>query len=52
MRVTLAAPYVDADGKEHAADKTLDLDIAEASRLLHFGLAREEPADDTKKASK
>lgn len=52
MRVTLAAPYVDADGKNHAANTTLDLDDAEASRLLHYGLAREAsaPAEaDTKK---
>lgn len=52
MKVTLAAPYTDADGKTHPADTTLDLDIAEASHLMFYGLAREAsaPAEaDTKK---
>lgn len=49
-KVTLAAPYTDAAGDTHAADETLDLDLAEASRLLHFGLAREASADDKEEA--
>ena len=47
MKVTLAWPYTDADGKNHKPDTTVDLDVAEANRLLHAGLARE--AADTKK---
>lgn len=38
--VTLAYPYVGEDGKNHRADTTLDLEVAEANRLLHEGLAR------------
>jgi hypothetical protein len=40
VKVTLAYEYTDADGKTHAPNKTIDLDIAEANRLLHYGLAR------------
>lgn len=40
MKVTLAYPYTTGDGKTHKADKTLDLDKAEARRLLNAGLAR------------
>ena len=46
--VTLAYPYTDADGKNHKADTTLSLDVAEAIRLLHEGLAR---VPDDKSAS-
>ena len=51
VKVTLAYPYVDADGKNHAPDTTVSLDAAEANRLLHYGLAREPlaPADTDKK---
>ena len=45
--VTLAAPYTGEDGKNHKADTTLDLEVAEANRLLFAGLARE--ADKTEK---
>jgi hypothetical protein len=38
--VTLAYPYEDADGKKHKADTVLDLEVAEANRLLAAGLAR------------
>ena len=50
-KVTLAYPYVDADGKNHAPDTTIDLEAPEANRLLHYGLARETsaPADTDKK---
>ena len=58
-KVTLAAPYAElrADGqvkKRHDADATVELDRAEANRLLHAGLAREPgstsaPADSEKK---
>ena len=51
MKVTLAYEYTDAKGKTHAPDTTIVLDIAEANRLLHYGLARETsaPADSKKK---
>lgn len=45
--VTLAYPYTGDDGKNHKADTTLSLEVAEANRLLHEGLARE--ADQTEK---
>jgi len=50
-RIVLAYKYVDADGKTHAPDTTVNLDAAEANRLLHYGLAREPsaPADTDKK---
>ena len=40
-RVTLAYPYVDAEGKTLKADATHALSIEEADRLLNAGLARE-----------
>ena len=46
-RVTLAYPYVGEKGTTHKADTTLELDVAEANRLLFEGLARE--ADTTEK---
>lgn len=51
MKVTLAYPYTDAEGKTRAPDTTVNLDDAEANRLLHYGLARETsaPADTDKK---
>lgn len=42
--VTLAYEYVDADGNKHDPDETVDLDNAEANRLLSAGLAREAEA--------
>ena len=48
-KVTLARAYTDADGKNHRADTTLDLERAEANRLLHLGLARMPAAADEKK---
>ena len=39
-KVTLAAPYSDADGKNHKPDSSVTLDRAEANRLLAAGLAR------------
>lgn len=47
-KVTLAYPYVGDDGKNHKADTTLDLDSAEANRLLFEGLARD--ADNSKES--
>lgn len=47
--VTLAYEYVDAEGNQHEPDQTLDLDNAEANRLLSAGLARE--ADEAPKTS-
>ena len=40
-KVTLAYPYIDEEGKNHKADTTLEVEDAEAARLLYFGLARE-----------
>ena len=50
-KITLAYPYTDADGKTHKPDTTLEVEDAEAARLLHYGLARETsaPADTNKK---
>lgn len=46
-RITLAAPYTDADGKQHKADSTVTVDAGEASRLKHYGLGRDpEPAKE------
>lgn len=39
-KITLAAPWTDAKGKEHAADKTVDTDPDTARELVHNGLAR------------
>lgn len=39
-KVTLAAAYTDADGKEHKADSSVSLPRHEAHRLLDAGLAR------------
>jgi hypothetical protein len=49
-KITLAYPYTGADGKNHRPDTTVDVDDAEAARLLHYGLARV-PEPDTKKES-
>ena len=46
--VTLAAPYTDAEGKNHKADSTVEVDVHEANRLLHAGLAREADNDEKK----
>lgn len=43
-KVTLAAPYTDADGKERKADSMVSLPRHEANRLLARGLAREPEA--------
>ena len=40
-QVTLAYPYVDAEGKTLKADATHSLPLEEAERLLANGLARE-----------
>lgn len=40
MKVELAYPYTDADGKNHKADSTVDLPDDEARDLVHFGRAR------------
>lgn len=47
--VTLAYEYVDAEGNKHDPDETLELDNAEANRLLSAGLARD--ADEAPKTS-
>lgn len=39
-KVILAAPYSDADGRNHKPDSAVTLDRAEANRLLAAGLAR------------
>ena len=39
-KVTLAYKYVGADGRNHKPDTTIDVDDAEANRLLYYGLAR------------
>ena len=52
MKVTLAYEYTDAAGKTHAPDTTISLDNAEATRLLHYGLARESAPADTNKIKK
>jgi len=49
-KVTLAYAYVDADGRNHNPDTTVNVDDAEAARLLYYGLARA-PEPDTKKES-
>ena len=49
-KITLAYPYTGADGKNHRPYTTIDVDDAEAARLLHYGLARA-PEPDTKKES-
>lgn len=38
--ITLAAPWTDAKGKQHAADKTVDVDPVTARELVLKGLAR------------
>lgn len=48
-KVTLAYPYVGEDGVNHKPDTTLDLEVAEANRLLFEGLAREADSSTTKK---
>ena len=48
-KLTLAYPYTDADGKTHKPDATVEVDAAEAARLLYFGLARE--SETTKSAT-
>ena len=40
-KVTLAYEYASADGKTHKPDSTVEVDVAEANRLLFNGLARE-----------
>lgn len=39
-KITLAAPWTDAKGKDQAADKTVDTDPATARELVLKGLAR------------
>lgn len=45
MKVVLAYPYTDADGKDHAPDSTVNLDDSTASQLVADGLARREEDD-------
>lgn len=49
-KIVLAYPYTGADGKNHKPDTTIEVDDAEANRLLYYGLART-PEPDTKKES-
>ena len=49
-KLVLAYAYVDADGHNHNPDTTVNVDDAEAARLLYYGLARV-PEPDTKKES-
>jgi len=44
-KVVLAYEYTGADGKSHKPDSTVEVDAAEANRLLNDGLAREAAAD-------
>lgn len=41
IKVTLAYPYTDPDGKTHAADKTISVPRNVGNDLLYAGLARE-----------
>lgn len=50
--VVLAAVYTDADGVEHKADKTLELDRDVADDLLHRGLARTVKLDEQLRAER
>lgn len=49
ITVTLAYPYTDASGTKHAPDEDVELEDAEANRLLHYGLARVPESAHTKK---
>ena len=40
LRVTLAYPYTDEDGKDHKADSTVSLPREAAKNLIHAGRAR------------
>lgn len=51
VKVTLAYPYTDADGKDHRPDTTLSLPEGEARRLLHFGRARTPDASTPAKSA-
>lgn len=48
-QVTLAYPYVDAEGKTLKADATHSLPLEVADRLLDAGLAREPESQSNKK---
>lgn len=50
IKVTLAYPYTDSDGKGHRADTTLSLPREDAKNLIHAGRARY-PDPVAKKAS-
>jgi len=49
-KVVLAYEYTDTDDKTHAPDKTIEVDDAEAARLLFYGLAREPETTKSAKA--
>ena len=49
MKVILAYPYTDADGKTHDADTSPDLPVDVAVRLLDAGRARTAGASTTAK---
>lgn len=56
IEVTLAYPYTDADGEEHAADSTITLPRHVGKDLIHAGRARlpkpkPAPKSPAKKAS-
>ena len=54
MRIELAYPYTDADGKNHKADATVDLPVEEALSLVRDGIARKTtptPADVAAKSA-
>ena len=52
MKITLAYPWTDADGKTHKADATVDMPDAEAHDLIFFGRARvPEPATRKKETA-
>lgn len=52
MKVTLAYPYTDAEGKSYDADKAVDLPEEEATQLVRDGRARVEDGSSSTKSSK
>ena len=48
MKVTLAYPYTDADGKAHEPDATVDLADDVATQLVRDGRARTADAAPTR----
>lgn len=47
MRVTLAYPYTDKDGKSYEPDKSIDVSDEVGAQLLRDGLAREGSSSKT-----